>query len=443
MRRFTLTKLAAGGVAVALMTTGCLGGGGGGGGGGGAPAGGAGDKKVDILGAFGGPEGEAFKASMKEFESSSGITISYSASTDFTTIIRSRVAAANVPDIALFPQPGLLLDIARQNKLTDLATVVDLNKIKSTLVPAAATGFLDATTIEGKVYGVPMRMAVKSLVWHPVPEFEQKGYTAPKSQAELLALNDKIKSDGGTPWCVGIESGQASGWPATDWLEEYVLRIGGPEKYDQWWKHEIPFNDPVVKQAAQEFEKVALADGNVAGGRKAVSSNAFQTAANPMFSNPPGCYMHRQGNFILTPGFFPKAVSSNPDANVATFPLPSMDGGPAPVLLGGDLAAVFKTDDDVKKVMEFLSSDQFGGAWAKAGGWLSPHKTFDASQYPNDVTRGIVEGAAAAQVGRFDASDLMPGAVGAGSFWRGMVAWVSGQKDLDTALNEIEASWPK
>jgi len=37
----------------------------------------------------------------------------------------------------------------------------------------------------------------------------------------------------------------------------------------------------------------------------------------------------------------------------------------------------------------------------------------------------------------------MPGAVGAGSFWTEMTDYVSGATDLDTALANIDASWPK
>ena len=44
---------------------------------------------------------------------------------------------------------------------------------------------------------------------------------------------------------------------------------------------------------------------------------------------------------------------------------------------------------------------------------------------------------------RFDGSDLMPGAVGAGSFWKSMTDYVSGSIDEDTALKQIDDSWPK
>jgi len=162
----------------------------------------------------------------------------------------------------------------------------------------------------------------------------------------------------------------------------------------------------------------------------------------PAFEPKPGCYMMRQGNFAT--GFFPDNVQADLDGTVGTFYFPHFDGGydGDPVLGGGDLAAAFTSDDDdVKKVMEYLTSDQFGGAWAQAGGWLSPHKTFDASQYADETTRTIAQSAADADVFRFDGSDLMPADVGSGTFWTGMVDWISGQSSEDT-LKAIDESWP-
>jgi alpha-glucoside transport system substrate-binding protein len=257
-----------------------------GGGGGGSSETGSGDKQVEIMYGFGGDQSKGFEGAMKKFEQSSGIKIKFTdASQSFDTLIRPRVQGNNPPDIALFPQPGLMLDFAKQGKLQDLSGQLNVDQLRSSLVP----GILDTGTLEGKVYGVPASMNVKSLVWYPKKAFEAKGYTVPTTIAELEALTEKIKADGTPPWCVGIESAAATGWVATDWMEDFVLRYGGPEKYDQWVRHEIPFNDAVVVQAAQEFEKLALADGNVFGGRKGVVSTNFGTAINPMFSDPPKC----------------------------------------------------------------------------------------------------------------------------------------------------------
>lgn len=401
-------------------------------------SGGEGKKTIQILGNFSGEEATAFEAALQEFPDKD-IQVVYTGSQDFATLVRSRVQANNVPDIGLFPQPGLLADIAKTGKLLDVSEVVDLDTVKDNIIP----GFIDAAEVDGTTYGVPMRMAVKSIVWTPKPEFEQAGYKAPETLDELFALADAIKAKGQTPWCIGMESGAATGWLATDYMEDLVLRLAGPETYDKWVSHEIPFNAPEIKEAGQAFERIFAPEGNVLGGRKAISSTSFQTALNPMFASPAKCFMSKQGNFIQSPGFFPDAVQQDIDNNAAVFAFPGTEAGkPAPALLGGDLAAAFNNDPSTKKVMEFLASEDFGGPWAKAGGWISPYKGFDASNYPNDTTREIAENALAAEVGRYDGSDAMPAAVGAGSFWKGMTAWVSGQKTLDQVLDEIEKSWP-
>src|SRR5215212_346786 len=245
---------------LALAATSCLSddsGGGGSGGGGGTKSG---DKNVEIVFGFGGDQSKGFQQSLAEFQQTSGIKIKFTeASQSFDTLIRTRVRANNVPDIALFPQPGILKDFVKQNKMTDLGTQLDVEKLKADYVP----GTLDAGQVDGKYYGVPISYNLKSLVFYPKKPFEGNNYKAPDTYQGLVDLSNKIKSDGTTPWCMGMESSAATGWVATDWLENNVLDEAGPETYDKWANHEIPFDDPAVKTAAQSFESLVLAEGNV------------------------------------------------------------------------------------------------------------------------------------------------------------------------------------
>jgi alpha-glucoside transport system substrate-binding protein len=435
-----------------LLTTGCLQGGeentggdgnGGDGSGGTAGAGGSepGDGVVQVFGAFTAGEADAFNEALTAFEKESGIDIKYTGNADFTTFVRSRVQGGSPPDIALFPQPGLLLEIAEDDNIVPIDEFLDVDTLNETLIP----GFLDAVTTEdGTIYGAPMRMAVKSLVWVP-SAYEEEGYSLePATMQELDDIAQQIKSDGTPPWCIGYESGAATGWVGTDWIEEMMLRLHGPEVYDQWVNHEIPFDAPEVQEAFEAYGEIALTEGNVRGGGDAIVSTPFGEAGNPSFENPPACYLHRQGNFAT--GFFPDDVQANLDDSVDVMILPPYEGGydGQPVLGGGDMAALFNgEDDESKQVMEFLTSDEFGAEWAQAGGWLSPHATFDTSNYPDETTKKIAELVANADVFRFDASDLMPAEVGAGTFWTGMVDWTTGAKSTEEVTSEIEASWPQ
>lgn len=401
-----------------------------------------GDKVVTILGTFGGFAQEQFNESVKEFEAETGIDIQYTADQDFTNLIRLRTQAGQQPDIAIFPQPGGLLDLATQGYIEPLDTYMDFDQLSSTLVP----GFLDSTRLNGRYYGAPILMSVKSMVFYPKEAGKAAGFDNPPANLdEMKALTDKIRESGTAPWCMGWGADQSTGWVGTDWIEEFMLRLWGPDVYDQWVSNKIPFNDERVLAAFDAFEELIKTDGNVIGGPAGALATPFSDAMLPAFENPPRCMMERQGSFVTA--LYPDDVKANLDKHVGLFVFPPAAEGDftgQPILGAGDIAALMNGDDeDARAVMKFITSDKFGEPWAKAGGFLSAHKTFDQSLYPDEVTRVTAAAAASADVFRFDGSDLMPNAVGGGTFWTGMVEWLSGQKTAEQVTQEIQDSWPK
>jgi alpha-glucoside transport system substrate-binding protein len=296
---------------------------------------------------------------------------------------------------------------------------------------------------KGKHYGIPTNINLKSMVWYPKDDFDKKGYQIPKTFDELIALSDKIKADGGTPWCMGFQSEGSTGWPATDWMEDIMLRTAGPDTYDKWWKHEIPFNDPSVKKAGELFGKVLFSPGYVLGGAANTVDIAFGDAPAPMFDNPPKCWLHRQATFINS--FFPKDAKAGVDYDWFPFPPIDQQG----VLYGGELTVAGENRPEVVDFLKrFISKDvqcEMGGVAASSR--VSPNVDVGPDCYANKIladasevlTTSLKEG-----TGRFDASDLMPASVGSGSFWTGMVKYIKeGPSSLDSVLNEIESSWPK
>lgn len=397
-----------------------------------------GDGSVEIVGAIPDEEAVGLVKELEAFTQETGIEVTYTASTDFTTEIRTQVQGGDPPDIALFPQPGLVTDLAEGGDALPLNEMIDTDELEGHIIP----GFLDSVTVDDNVYAVPVRMAAKSLVWYPVPEFEEAGYQVPETWADLEALQEQMRSDGETPWCLGAESGADTGWVYTDWVEDIMLRTAGPDVYDDWTSHEIPFDDEAVVEAIEQFGEIIQTEGNVRGGPEGSLNTPFGESVLPMVEDPPGCFMHRQANFITT--FMPEDVQADLPGNVGVFMLPGdVEGGfeGTPLLGGGDLAAAFVNDTDVVEVMEFLASSDFGAQWAAEGGWLSPSAEFDTSAYATEIDQQIAELASQADVFRFDGSDLMPAAVGAGTFWDEMVAYVGGEKDAGDAATSIEESW--
>jgi len=355
-------------------------------------------------------------------------------------LIKTKIQAGDTPDIAVVPQPGVVSSIVDLGAAIPLDDVLDTASLEQDMVPGA----LDAGKVDDKLYGLLMSMNVKSLLFYPKKAFEKAGYEIPQSLDEVTALAEQIKSDGGTPWCLTMESGDATGWVATDWFEDLVMRYGGPDVYNQWVAHEVPFDSDVVRQAAAYFEDVAFTDGNVLGGRSSITATPFSEAAQPMFDEgEPGCWLLKQGSFFVGPDFLPEDVFANVDdeLGVAAFP-PAEAGGENPVLGGGDLAVLMNENEDAKKAMNLLASADLGVEAAPVSSYISPFKTFDTSLYPSETTKTIAEVAYDSTAFLFDGSDAMPAEVGAGSFWKEMTAWVNGDQDLDTTLTNIDNSWP-
>jgi alpha-glucoside transport system substrate-binding protein len=398
--------------------------------------------KVTAFGGFADADEVKFNQNVADFEAKTGIQIQYESSKQFETTISTRVDAGNLPDIADFPQPGLMGNIAKTGKLVDLTKFMSMDYLKGQYIQS----WLDMATQAGlggkpEMVGVWERVNVKSLVWYPKKAFDAAGYKVPKTWDDLTALENQIVSDGDTPWCIGIESGAATGWPATDWIEDVMLRTTSTDNYDKWVKGELKFSSPEVKHAADVVGKIWLDPKMVYGGTKAIVSTSFGDAPAPMFADPPKCWLHRQGNFIIS--FFPKDRDLKPGVDYDFFYLPPIDpqyGRPA--LVAGDVWAMFNDRPEVRAVMEWFTRADHLKTWLASGGAIAPQKDVDVSWYGSDVDRGVAQILASATAVRFDGSDQMPGEVGAGSFWKEMTSWVSGTEDLDTALTKIDASWP-
>lgn len=252
---------------------------------------------------------------------------------------------------------------------------------------------------------------------------------------------DRMVRNGHTPWAVEIESGGATGWVGTDWVEDIMLRTAGPDLYDKWVGNEIPFNAPEVKKAFEILGDIWMNPKYVYGGRNTILTEGFGDSQRPLFDNPPKTWMHRQANFIT--GFFPEHIQANLEEEVGVFLLPAIDPKwGIPVLGGGDQFVVFNDRPEVREFMEYLQTWESAESWAKAGGALFPYLNQNLDAYPNAIERSLAEALVNAKVFRFDASDLMPASVGAGSFWEGIVDWVNG-KSLDATLADIQKSWPK
>jgi alpha-glucoside transport system substrate-binding protein len=362
-----------------------------------------------------------------------GVEIKWSGTDQFETEVNVRLEGGNAPDVMDFPQPGLLKTNASAGFLYPLP-----DDIAAHVTNDFIAGWDTFSTVDGKIYGMPGRSNVKSMVWYSPSAFTEGGYEIPTTLDDLKTLSDQIVTDGGTPWCIGAESGVATGWILTDWMEDFMLRLQGEDVYDQWVNHEIPFNDPKVIEvvdAVGEYVKNAdyLGGDNLV---KAIATTKFQDGGLPITTGD--CYMHRQANFYK--GLWPEGTNVAPDGDIWFFYLPS-NAGPQYMLTAGDIYAAGNEKPETFDVIRYTGSAEYSLAVANSRGEPSPNKNIDINAITDPYLKAISELQANAEVARFDASDLMPSAVGAGTFWTEVTAWVVGG-DTQTFVDNVEASWP-
>ncbi|RPE71713.1 maltose-binding protein /trehalose-binding protein /sucrose-binding protein [Pacificibacter maritimus] len=395
---------------------------------------------ITVFGTWLTPESDVIESIFDVFEEQTGATVKYVGSDSFEQQIIIDAEAGSAANISIFPQPGLAADLASRGFLTPLkegtAEWVAENY-------AAGQSWVDLATFADQdgnenLYGMFFRVDLKSLVWYSPENFEDAGYEVPETMEDLKALNDQIVADGGTPWCLGLGSGAATGWPATDWVEDLLLRTQTPDVYDGWVSNEIKFDDPRIVAAIEEFGAFALNDDYVAGGAGAVASTDFRDSPKGLFASPPQCYMHRQASFI--PAFFPEGTQVGEDADFFYFPSYADKELGNPVLGAGTLLAITNPSEGAQALVEFMRDPAAHEIWMEAGGFLTPHKGVDTSKFSSDSERAMNEILLNATTFRFDGSDLMPGGVGAGSFWTGMVDYAGG-KDAGEVATGIQSSW--
>lgn len=396
-------------------------------------------KKVSVYSSIVTPEDTALINSYKPFEQCTGAKVTYEGDKSFETQVLVRAKAGNPPDIADVPQPGLLKQLVSTGtaKLAPPEVGANVDKFWS-------KDWKGYGTVDGKFYAAPAGANVKSFVWYSPKSFKDAGYTVPTTLAELKTLSDKMVAAKKKPWCAGISSGEATGWPVTDWMEDMMLRLSGPETYDKWVNHQIPFNGPestaALDKVGEYLKNPAYVNGGF-GDVKSIASTTFQEAGLPILDGT--CEMHRQASFYAAN--WPEGTKVAQDGDVFAFYLPGVDATSKPVLGAGDFYVAFADRPEVKAFQTYLSTDTYANIKVSTtpGGWVSANKGMDATKLKSPIDQLAAKLLQdPATVFRFDGSDQMPAAIGSNAFWKQATAWITGQSTKATVDN-IETAWPK
>lgn len=399
------------------------------------------DGIVNLYGTIVGPEEDFLNESWADFEEESGIDIQYEASQEFEAQIGIRAQGGNPPDLAIFPQPGLLADLATRDFIQPAPEGVASNVEEYWSEDWAGYG-----TVEDTLYGAPLLASIKGFIWYSPAQFEENGWEVPTTLDGLNELTEQAAADlGGPPWCATFGSDAATGWPGTDWVEDMVLRLHGPDVYDQWVSNEIPFTDPRIIEAfdaagaiLKNPEYVNAGFGDV----ESIITNGFGDSARVLGTGE--CALHHQASFY--DGFIQDPANGNstvgPDADIWAFITPPAEEGSNAVTGGGEIVGAFSNDEDTIAVQEYLSSPEWANSRVSLGGVISANTGLDPASASSPILQDAITILQDPETTfRFDASDLMPGAVGSAGFFEGIINWINGDSTEDVA-EQIESTWP-
>ena len=390
---------------------------------------------VHMLGTWTGTEKDAFDAVMAPFTARTNIKISFEATRDLDALLQTRIAAGSPPELTAAPGIGTLIKLAKAGKVVALDDKIDTGALSSNY----AADWVNLGKIDGKLYTIYAWAALKGLVWYDPKAFQAKGYTVPKTWDDLIALQAKIKADGGKPWCVALENKAASGWPGSDWVKEIVLSQSGGTVYDNWWKGTQKWSSPEIKQAWQTWGQIlGPNDSNVYGGSKYMTDTTFGDGGQGLFTSPPKCYMFNQGSFITSffDAYTPKPIAGT---DYAVFALPDVTSANAGAhVVAGDAFIMAKDTPQARQVLNYLAPAEAQDIWVKKGGGkIAINKQVNLNDYPDAISKSLAQVVVDTKIGRYDAGDLMPSDM-RNAYWAAVLKFVQNQGQLNTILADLD-----
>jgi alpha-glucoside transport system substrate-binding protein len=393
------------------------------------PTGEEADTSIDCMGAkegdeitmlyqWSGVEEENLNKILQPFVEACGVTISPESTRD-QALLDTRVQAGTPPDIAFW-------NVTQLEQYQDqLFAMPDLGVNEENY----SDFWSDIGSVNGKWLGLPVKADPKTLVWYSPANFEEAGYDVPTTWDALNTLVEQMVADGKTPWSMGFESGDATGWTGTDFVQDILLVKQGPEYVSGIIDGSVPYNDPGVKEAWQIYGKWAMDENYTIGGTDGTVSIGFNDAILRVFSSPPEAMMVKQSGFAGG-----TITETYPDLEYGTdydfFGVPDAQG-----LQGGsDWMMSFSDKPAVKALVAYLSSDIGGQKWAEVGFDLTPNLAGQGN-YTDESLQNKAEILYNAEGFVPDIGDSIPGGFGSAEF-AGITEYVNGG-DLDAVLDNL------
>jgi alpha-glucoside transport system substrate-binding protein len=377
--------------------------------------------EVTMLYQWSGVEEEQLMEILQPLVDACGIVFTPEATRD-QAILETRIASGTPPDLVFW-------------------NLTQIEQYQDSLVPVTELGvheenyadyWRELGTFNDEWLGLPVKADIKTIIWYNPAVFEAYGYEVPETWEELDALVEQMKEDGAAdgivPWSMGIESGDATGWTASDFIQDILLVTQGPEYVNGIISGEIPYNDPGVAEAYEIYGRWASDPAYAAGGAEGTLSTPFADAIFLPFSDPPEAFMVKQSGFAGA-----NIKDQFPDLEYGVdydfFGVPGAQG----VQGGSDWLMAFSDEPAVMATIAYLSSEAGGQKWAEVGFALTPNSAGETS-YEDATLQKFADILAAASGFTADIGDSIPGGF-SNAEWAAIVEYLNGG-DLEELLQQ-------
>ncbi|MET8086078.1 extracellular solute-binding protein [Micromonospora sp. NPDC005237] len=314
-----------------------------------------------------------------------------SAGNDIDAFLRARHLAGTSPDVAILSRPGLVTEYAARGWL---------RPVRPSTEYAVPIGLSDLLMAGGQRYGVWVKAAHKSLVWHLPSMLPEQ----PTSWDELVSLTRRLgalarRGAGPAPLAIGA----ADGWVLTDWFEN-VLADLAPTAYDALAASDGDWQGRPVRDTLDRLAELWSIDGAFpGGGRRALLTQYEESVIQVVRS--------RRAVMVFEADFTAEVVGRFRGAEEpVTFRFPSAGTGGGALIVGGDVAVVFADARGGVELVEWLTRADSFQPWLRAGGYLSPNTTIALTDYADPVRRQLAREMRGPDTLHFDLSDQLPGA---------------------------------
>jgi alpha-glucoside transport system substrate-binding protein len=384
---------------------------------------------LNVWTAWGGDELKAFQAVLQPFIDQTGIQVNLLTIRDQDLQLSNNVAAGtSLPDIANPPNPQRYTEWAQKGIMKPIEDFIDMDAYLANTLPGLLLEDPNYGFVDGKHYLLMVKSQLKGLLW-----YNPKNYTgqAPETWDALIATPPAPATN---LFCAAFESGDASGWPASDAIANIIMRQSGEKVYVDWYEGRHKWTSPEIKLGYQTLGQMVKNDALYGGTNYALSTN-FQRGGDGLFSTPPGCLFLEQATFI--PQMF---VQNDPTLkagdNFNFFPHPKFNDEFAGNVEGFfDTFVMYNDTPQARALMQYMVTDEAQQTWVDKGGTLAASKNI--TKYPDVLGENAAKILQGSKNILLTAGDYMPADMQR-AFWKSLLDFTNDQSQLDSILANLD-----